>query len=83
MDDVSDNLRINCNYFVVSVKTSNSNATVGCSDRQFRCADGTCIHITFLCDGEPECPDKSDEDPRECFLKGEYSQVVLPGRVYK
>lgn len=53
------------------------NVSIGCTDRQFRCADGTaCIHITFLCDGEAECPDKSDEDPRECFLKGEFHEDI-------
>lgn len=56
------------------------NGTIGCTDRQFRCADGTaCIHMAFLCDGEAECPDKSDEDPRECFLKGKW-EICWGGR---
>lgn len=44
-----------------------------CSQRQFQCRSGECIHISYTCDGEPDCPDHSDEDPKECFNKGELS----------
>ena len=43
---------------------------VPCSGHQFQCGDGSCIHISFACDGEPDCPDFSDENPKECRQKG-------------
>lgn len=51
-----------CLWFAVRVKK--------CSQRQFKCRSGECIPMKYTCDGEPDCPDKSDEDPRECFNKG-------------
>ncbi|XP_029725610.1 very low-density lipoprotein receptor isoform X8 [Aedes albopictus] len=42
------------------------NSTLQCSERQFRCNDGQCIHVSFVCDGEADCPDGSDEHSREC-----------------
>lgn len=41
-----------------------------CSQRQFQCRSGECIPMKYTCDKEPDCPDKSDEDPVECFNKG-------------
>lgn len=51
-----------------------------CSQRQFQCRSGECIHISYTCDGEPDCPDHSDEDPKECFNKGELSLRMPPFR---
>ncbi|XP_021711658.1 very low-density lipoprotein receptor isoform X5 [Aedes aegypti] len=42
------------------------NSTLQCSERQFRCNDGHCIHVSFVCDGEADCSDGSDEHSREC-----------------
>ncbi|XP_055304878.1 low-density lipoprotein receptor-like isoform X2 [Sitodiplosis mosellana] len=39
---------------------------VPCGDHKFQCGDGACIHISFACDGEPDCLDHSDENPKEC-----------------
>lgn len=43
---------------------------VPCSGHQFQCGDGSCIHISFACDGENDCADASDENPKECRIKG-------------
>ena len=32
-----------------------------CKPFHFRCADGTCIHKSWKCDRDPDCPDGSDE----------------------
>lgn len=32
-----------------------------CSPEEFRCASGQCVSKTFVCDGENDCPDGSDE----------------------
>ncbi|GAB0089782.1 hypothetical protein DMENIID0001_043940 [Sergentomyia squamirostris] len=41
-----------------------------CTDRQFRCTDGSCLHMSFVCDGEPDCSDGKDEFPEECSITG-------------
>lgn len=42
-----------------------------CSNKQFRCGSGECIHNSFVCDGEYDCKDHSDENPTECKPEGE------------
>ncbi|KAJ6635654.1 Modular serine protease [Pseudolycoriella hygida] len=37
-----------------------------CSDRQFRCGNGACIHSSFVCDAQLDCDDGSDEFPEIC-----------------
>ncbi|KAI8495734.1 carbohydrate binding [Branchiostoma belcheri] len=37
-----------------------------CTETEFRCADLTCIPGEWHCDGEPDCPDGSDESPERC-----------------
>ena len=32
-----------------------------CQPGHWRCKDGTCISLMWLCDGERDCPDDSDE----------------------
>lgn len=43
---------------------------VPCSNKQFRCASGDCIHNSFVCDGEQDCKDGSDESLTECKIEG-------------
>lgn len=32
-----------------------------CKEDDFKCGDGTCITHKWKCDGDPDCPDSSDE----------------------
>ena len=52
-----------------------------CSETEFKCNNGNCIPLGYLCDGarkwgnhldlEPDCSDGSDEDPKIC-CEGNY-----------
>ncbi|XP_043065025.1 very low-density lipoprotein receptor isoform X2 [Drosophila ficusphila] len=37
-----------------------------CDDKQFQCRSGDCIPIRFVCDGDADCKDHSDEQIKEC-----------------
>lgn len=57
-------------HFIIVLDKLQRLDPVPCSGHQFQCGDGSCIHISFACDGEPDCPDFSDENPKECRQKG-------------
>lgn len=42
---------------------------ISCSEKLFQCANKQCIPTTFVCDGEADCQDGSDENPVECPSK--------------
>jgi len=55
-------------FFVSCIKPDIVNVSVclctACSDNQFQCKDSGnsyCIPITWICDGESDCEDNSDE----------------------
>uniref|UniRef100_B3P6F8 GG12223 n=1 Tax=Drosophila erecta TaxID=7220 RepID=B3P6F8_DROER len=37
-----------------------------CDEKQFQCHSGDCIPIRFVCDGDADCKDDSDEQIKEC-----------------
>ncbi|TMW53819.1 hypothetical protein DOY81_001104, partial [Sarcophaga bullata] len=46
------------------------NLTNKCSEKQFQCGNGNCIPVRFLCDGDSDCADHSDEMIPECRFRG-------------
>lgn len=48
-----------------------------CTDSEFKCTNGICIVGTWVCDGEKDCGDGSDEDLGVCR---EYTSIlsILP-----
>ncbi|KAH8407013.1 hypothetical protein KR222_004148, partial [Zaprionus bogoriensis] len=37
-----------------------------CEEKQFRCSSGECIPIRYVCDGDSDCRDHSDEQQEQC-----------------
>ncbi|XP_035895100.1 very low-density lipoprotein receptor isoform X2 [Anopheles stephensi] len=58
---------------------SEFNMTLQCAERQFRCGNGQCIHISFVCDGEDDCNDGSDEDLLVCKV----TETACPGDKFR
>ncbi|XP_058238194.1 low-density lipoprotein receptor-related protein 1B-like isoform X2 [Hemibagrus wyckioides] len=53
--------------FPAGKMTSLVGADQVCDDGEFLCADGrVCVSENWLCDGEADCPDSSDETPFRC-----------------
>ncbi|XP_030562387.1 low-density lipoprotein receptor-like isoform X2 [Drosophila novamexicana] len=40
-----------------------------CDEKQFQCQNGDCIPIRFVCDGDADCKDHSDEQVEECKFR--------------
>jgi hypothetical protein len=41
----------------------------GCQKSEHQCANGECVPKTGVCDGKPNCADKSDEGDEQCCFK--------------
>ena len=37
-----------------------------CGSNEFRCGNGRCTHDSYVCDGQDDCGDRSDEEGVEC-----------------
>ncbi|XP_071984527.1 low-density lipoprotein receptor-related protein 8-like isoform X2 [Engystomops pustulosus] len=72
---------------VLGSRSAGARAT--CADTDFTCDNGHCILAHWKCDGEPECPDGSDESEATCsytkqicaaekFSCGESSNKCIP-----
>ncbi len=49
-----------------------NDTSVECKENYFRCANRVyCVHNTWLCDGDTDCPDGSDESVQVCGTKQE------------
>ncbi|XP_021930770.1 very low-density lipoprotein receptor-like [Zootermopsis nevadensis] len=51
--------------FVCAVSGS-ADSNDACSQRQFQCSNGRCIPLTWMCEGEDDCGDGSDESTPAC-----------------
>lgn len=45
-----------------------------CQEKQFHCTSGECIPIRFVCDGDSDCKDHSDELQEQCRFRGEFNK---------
>ena len=51
-------------FFIIILFITDCYST--CNDDSFLCTCGMCIPDKFKCDGFPQCPDGSDENPQTC-----------------
>lgn len=43
-----------------------------CHEKEFQCGSGECLPIRFVCDGDSDCSDHSDEMIPECKFRGKF-----------
>lgn len=48
-------------YICIFIDCGDNCSNITCKDHQFQCGDGLCIYKTFVCDGDEDCIDGSDE----------------------
>ena len=47
-----------------------------CEETEFHCSSGECVDIGKLCDGAPDCRDRSDENVSRYILHTEIKNIV-------
>ncbi|XP_069673193.1 uncharacterized protein [Periplaneta americana] len=62
--------------FCIGITNVTADSSDVCSLRQFRCNNGRCIPLTWMCEGEDDCGDGSDESSPECH--GHTRSTSLP-----
>ena len=51
----------------------------GCSEEDFTCGNGSCVHMTQRCDGKIDCSDESDEAECKAFVQSiGYNRFAAP-----
>uniref|UniRef100_A0A671PID8 Low-density lipoprotein receptor-related protein 8-like n=1 Tax=Sinocyclocheilus anshuiensis TaxID=1608454 RepID=A0A671PID8_9TELE len=58
-----------CKHLTLSFFLSSCAVKNTCAPSEFACANGQCVPGRWWCDGEPECPDGSDEADATCTVK--------------
>lgn len=59
-----------------SVYVSGQSLEAKCGEKQFQCRSGDCIPIRFVCDGDADCKDHSDEQINECKFLGKKNGYI-------
>ncbi|KAM8705429.1 hypothetical protein ACLKA7_009824 [Drosophila subpalustris] len=69
----SKNINLNMHYVLLNVSGKiNTPLDISqtlphyCEEKQFHCSSGECIPIRFVCDGDADCKDHSDELQEQC-----------------
>ena len=47
-----------------------------CAGTDFRCGNGLCMPVSWICDGQDDCQDGDDEDPKLCGEEDECSEYT-------
>ena len=64
-------IRTTSNSDTITLALTNPSPTLSCSEDQFACSDGLkCISNEYLCDGDADCNDASDESESACIECG-------------
>lgn len=63
---------------IASPGTSSTHSIRRCPSNEFQCLNtSNCIKQSYVCDGENDCRDGSDEDIREGGICCEYEKCVI------